>query len=140
MATSILGFHTFLFSSTTSILAKPDSEVSSLSQSSPGRSPRHSVHYAMSSYRDSSHHGEMIINSFHSSPLQSPLGFRPTPTPTPTPYRAHIPTSPTLAKSRSPPLTRKALGDWKHQFHATEEEGPLDPHDFCQHGLPRRKN
>ncbi|MED6149334.1 hypothetical protein PIB30_061363 [Stylosanthes scabra] len=60
-----------------SLLAKTDSEVSSLSQSSPARSPRRAVYYVQSPSRDSSHDGEKTTNSFQSSPLQSPLGSPP---------------------------------------------------------------
>ncbi|XP_017428948.1 uncharacterized protein LOC108337022 [Vigna angularis] len=59
------------------ILTKTDSEVSSLSQSSPPRSPRRLVYYVQSPSRDSSHDGEKTTNSFHSNPLQSPLGYSP---------------------------------------------------------------
>ncbi|KAJ7944432.1 Late embryogenesis abundant protein [Quillaja saponaria] len=59
-----------------SMLAKTDSEVSSLTQSSPARSPRRAAYYVQSPSRDS-HDGEKTTNSFHSSPLQSPMGSPP---------------------------------------------------------------
>ncbi|KAI6695215.1 hypothetical protein NL676_022925 [Syzygium grande] len=60
-------------------LSKTDSEVSSLTPSSPGRSPQRRpqpAYYVQSPSRDSSSHdGEKTTNSFHSSPaLLSPSG------------------------------------------------------------------
>lgn len=55
-----------------SVLVKTDSEVSSLSQSSPARSPRRPVYYVQSPSRDS-HDGEKTTNSFNSSPVLSPI-------------------------------------------------------------------
>lgn len=60
-------------------LSKTDSEVSSLTPSSPGRSPArrsHPAYYVQSPSRESSSHdGEKTTNSFHSSPaLLSPSG------------------------------------------------------------------
>ncbi|KAK9948948.1 hypothetical protein M0R45_004500 [Rubus argutus] len=59
-----------------SVLAKTDSEASSLSHSSPPRSPLRSsergpVYYVQSPSRDS-HDGEKTTNSFQSSPMGSP--------------------------------------------------------------------
>ncbi|XP_028760544.1 uncharacterized protein LOC114719243 isoform X2 [Neltuma alba] len=124
-----------------SVLAKTDSEVSSLSQSSPGRSPRRPVYYVQSPSRDSSHDGEKTTNSFHSSPLQSPLG---------SPPHSHSNSSlgPHSRESSSTRFSgsRKTSSShrkstwrpWKDQFRAIEEEGLLDPHDASQQGLPRR--
>ncbi|XP_010269473.1 PREDICTED: uncharacterized protein LOC104606113 [Nelumbo nucifera] len=53
--------------------AKTDSEVTSLSASSPTRSPRRPVYYVQSPSRDS-HDGEKTTTSFHSSPVLSPMG------------------------------------------------------------------
>ncbi|KGN48532.1 uncharacterized protein LOC105435905 [Cucumis sativus] len=60
------------------VLAKTDSEVSSLTPSSPTRSPssRRPVYYVQSPSRDS-HDGEKTTNSFHSSPVLSPMGSPP---------------------------------------------------------------
>ncbi|GMP27968.1 hypothetical protein CsSME_00003718 [Camellia sinensis var. sinensis] len=54
--------------------AKTDSEVTSLAPSSPTRSPRRPVYYVQSPSRDSSHDGEKTTNSFHSTPIISPMG------------------------------------------------------------------
>lgn len=122
------------------MLAKTDSEASSLSQSSPARSPRRPVYYVQSPSRDS-HDGEKTTNSFHSSPLQSPLG---------SPPHSHSNSSlgPHSRESSSTRFSgsRKTSGSnrkggwrpWKDQFQAIEEEGLLDPHDAAKHGLPRR--
>ncbi|XP_023517684.1 uncharacterized protein LOC111781365 [Cucurbita pepo subsp. pepo] len=56
------------------VLAKTDSEVSSLTHSSP--SSRRPVYYVQSPSRDS-HDGEKTTNSFHSSPVLSPMGSPP---------------------------------------------------------------
>ncbi|KAF7809837.1 Late embryogenesis abundant protein [Senna tora] len=125
-----------------SMLAKTDSEVSSLSQSSPARSPRRPVYYVQSPSRDSHEDGEKTTNSFHSSPLQSPLG---------SPPHSHSNSSlgPHSRESSSTRFSgsRKTSGSnrksgwrpWKdNHFHAIEEEGLLDPHDASTHSLPRR--
>ncbi|KAF5961181.1 hypothetical protein HYC85_002390 [Camellia sinensis] len=57
-----------------SMHAKTDSEVTSLAPSSPTRSPRRPVYYVQSPSRDSSHDGEKTTNSFHSTPIISPMG------------------------------------------------------------------
>ncbi|KAK8517528.1 hypothetical protein V6N13_127699 [Hibiscus sabdariffa] len=57
-------------------LSKTDSEVSSLSQSSPARSPRRQMYYVQSPSRDS-HDGEKTTNSFNSTPVLSPMGSPP---------------------------------------------------------------
>ncbi|TKY55703.1 Late embryogenesis abundant protein, LEA-14 [Spatholobus suberectus] len=124
-----------------SMLAKTDSEVSSLSQSSPARSPRRAVYYVQSPSRDSSHDGEKTTNSFHSSPLQSPLGSPP-----------HSHSNSSLGRHSRESASTRFSGSrksssanrkgpwrpWKDQFHAIEEEGLLDAHDNAQHGFPRR--
>ena len=122
------------------MLAKTDSEVSSLSQSSPARSPRRPVYYVQSPSRDS-HDGEKTTNSFQSSPLQSPLG---------SPPHSHSNSSlgPHSRESSSTRFSgsrknnssnrKNAWKPWKDQFHPIEEEGLLDPHDASQHGLSRR--
>lgn len=122
------------------MLAKTDSEVSSLSQSSPARSPRRPVYFVQSPSRDS-HDGEKTTNSFQSSPLQSPLG---------SPPHSHSNSSlgPHSRESASTRFSgsRKSNGSnrkgawrpWKDQFHAIEEEGLLDGQDAAQHGIPRR--
>ncbi|KAG4930759.1 hypothetical protein AAZX31_17G165800 [Glycine max] len=123
------------------MLAKTDSEVSSLTQSSPTRSPRRAVYYVQSPSRDSSHDGEKTTNSFHSSPLQSPLGSPP-----------HSHSNSSLGhhsresastrfsgsrKSSSSGNNRKGpWRPWKDQFHAIEEEGLIDAHDNAR-GFPR---
>ncbi|XP_020236649.1 uncharacterized protein LOC109816167 [Cajanus cajan] len=120
-----------------SMLAKTDSEVSSLSHSSPARSPRRAVYYVQSPSRDSSHDGEKTTNSFHSSPLQSPLG---------SPPHSHSNSSRESASTRfsgsrkttSSNRTKGPWRPWKDQFHAIEEEGLLDPHDNAPHAFPRR--
>ncbi|KAI9075055.1 hypothetical protein K1719_015587 [Acacia pycnantha] len=123
-----------------STLAKTDSEVSSLSQSSPGRSsPRRPVYYVQSPSRDSSNDGEKTSNSFHSSPLQSPLG---------SPPHSHSnsslgphsreSSSTRFSGSRKTSHRKSTWRPWKDHFHAIEEEGLLDPHDASQHCLARR--
>ncbi|WVZ23589.1 hypothetical protein V8G54_002133 [Vigna mungo] len=123
------------------ILTKTDSEVSSLSQSSPPRSPRRPVYYVQSPSRDSSHDGEKTTNSFHSSPLQSPLGSPP-----------HSHSNSSLGRHSRESASTRFSGSrkssstnrkgpwrpWKDHFHAIEEEGLLDAHDNAQHGFPRR--
>ncbi|KDP41715.1 hypothetical protein JCGZ_16122 [Jatropha curcas] len=56
--------------------AKTDSEVSSITPSSPTRSPRRPVYYVQSPSRDS-HDGEKTTTSFHSTPVLSPVGSPP---------------------------------------------------------------
>ncbi|XP_015955958.1 uncharacterized protein LOC107480340 [Arachis duranensis] len=129
-----------------SMLAKTDSEVSSLSQSSPARSPRRAVYYVQSPSRDSSHDGEKTTNSFQSSPLQSPLG---------SPPHSHSNSSlgphsresasTRFSGSRKSNATNRNKGPWRpwkdhnnNNFNAIEEEGLLELHDADHHGLPRR--
>ncbi|XP_061336715.1 uncharacterized protein LOC133283819 [Gastrolobium bilobum] len=123
-----------------SILAKTDSEVSSLTQSSPARSPRRPVYYVQSPSRDSSNDGEKTTNSFHSSPLQSPLG---------SPPRSHSNSSlgPHSRESASTRFSesRKSnnrKGPWrprKNQFDAIEEENLLDADDAARQHCSQRR-
>ncbi|XP_050112921.1 uncharacterized protein LOC126591309 [Malus sylvestris] len=125
-----------------SVLAKTDSEVSSLSQSSPARSPRRAVYYVQSPSRDS-HDGEKTTNSFNSSPVLSPMGSPP-----------HSHSNSSLGphsresastrfsgsrskSSRSSGSRRKGWRPWKDQFGSIEEEGLLNE-DGNPHGLTRR--
>ncbi|KAK7386437.1 hypothetical protein VNO78_26661 [Psophocarpus tetragonolobus] len=120
-----------------SMLAKTDSEVSSLSQSSPARSPRRPVYYVQSP----SHDGEKTTNSFHSSPLQSPLGSPPHSHSNSSlgPHSRESASTRFSGSRKSNSSNRKApWRPWKDQFHAIEEEGLLDPHDNAHHGFPRR--
>ncbi|GAV81007.1 LEA_2 domain-containing protein [Cephalotus follicularis] len=57
-------------------LSKTDSEVSSVTQTSPSRSPRRPVYYVQSPSRDSRDE-EKTTNSFHSTPVISPMGSPP---------------------------------------------------------------
>lgn len=127
-----------------SVLAKTDSEVSSLSQSSPARSPRRPVYYVQSPSRDSSNDGEKTTNSFHSSPVLSPMG---------SPPHSHSNSSlgPHSRESASTRFSgsrkhtanngssRKAWKPWKEidRFDSIEEEGLLDD-DTNSLGIPRR--
>uniref|UniRef100_A0A803PES5 Late embryogenesis abundant protein LEA-2 subgroup domain-containing protein n=1 Tax=Cannabis sativa TaxID=3483 RepID=A0A803PES5_CANSA len=133
---------------TMSVLAKTDSEVSSLTQSSPSRSPSRGsrpVYYVQSPSRDSSHDGEKTTNSFNSSPVLSPGG---------SPPHSHSNSSlgPHSRESSSTRFSgsRKQSGGgggsnrkgsswkpWKDQFDSIEEEGLLDD-DANSRGLSRR--
>lgn len=129
-----------------SVLAKTDSEASSLSHSSPPRSPRRSsergpVYYVQSPSRDS-HDGEKTTNSFHSSPMGSPphshsnssLG-RHSRESASTRFSGSR-SSKHHSRSNSGPQ-RKGWRPWKDQFDSIEEEGLLDD-DNDGHGLSRR--
>lgn len=126
-------------------LSKTDSEVSSLTPSSPARSspPRRPVYYVQSPSRDS-HDGEKTTNSFHSTPVLSPMG---------SPPHSHSNSSlgPHSRESSSTRYSaslkphkqhktdgsgRKGRKPWK-EFDAIEEEGLLDG-DNGSHGLSRR--
>ncbi|GAY52375.1 hypothetical protein CUMW_141290 [Citrus unshiu] len=108
-------------------LSKTDSEASSLSQSSPIRSPRRPVYYVQSPSRDS-HDGEKTTNSFHSTPVLSPMG---------SPPHSHSNSSlgPHSSRESSSSASlkpqhhrkneRKSRKPWK-EFDAIEEEGLLD--------------
>ncbi|KAK6258545.1 hypothetical protein SCA6_013019 [Theobroma cacao] len=122
-------------------LTKTDSEVSSLSQSSPARSPRRQVYYVQSPSRDS-HDGEKTTNSFHSTPVISPMGSPPHSHSNSSlgPHSSRESSSTRLSGSLKPHRkhegSRKGRKPWK-EFDAIEEEGLLDG-DGVPHGLPRR--
>lgn len=129
-----------------SVLVKTDSEVSSLSQSSPARSPRRPVYYVQSPSRDS-HDGEKTTNSFNSSPVLSTMG---------SPPHSHSNSSlgphsressstrfsgslkPGSRKNNNNNSQRKGWKPWKDQFDSIEEEGLLNDEDGNQHFLRRR--
>ncbi|KAF2295274.1 hypothetical protein GH714_032406 [Hevea brasiliensis] len=125
-------------------LSKTDSEVSSLTQSSPARSspPRRPVYYVQSPSRDS-HDGEKTTNSFHSTPVLSPMGSPPH-SHSNSSLGPHSRESSSTRFSGSLKPHRKTDGanlkvsrkPWK-EFDAIEEEGLLDG-DIPQYGLPRR--
>uniref|UniRef100_A0A5B7BL83 Late embryogenesis abundant protein LEA-2 subgroup domain-containing protein n=1 Tax=Davidia involucrata TaxID=16924 RepID=A0A5B7BL83_DAVIN len=113
--------------------AKTDSEVTSLAPSSPTRSPRRPVYYVQSPSRDS-HDGEKTTNSFHSTPILSPMG---------SPGHHSRESSSTRFSGSLKPGSRKQHHhhrkdekQWK-EFGAIEEEGLLDD-DGSNRGLPRR--
>ncbi|TYK12880.1 Late embryogenesis abundant protein, LEA-14 [Cucumis melo var. makuwa] len=124
------------------VLAKTDSEVSSLTPSSPTRSPssRRPVYYVQSPSRDS-HDGEKTTNSFHSSPVLSPMG---------SPPHSHSnsslgphsrdSSSTRFSASVKPgsrkPANHKIPKPWK-RFDAIEEERLLDD-DGSSDGFTRR--
>lgn len=124
------------------VLAKTDSEVSSLTPSSPTRSPssRRPVYYVQSPSRDS-HDGEKTTNSFHSSPVLSPMG---------SPPHSHSnsslgphsrdSSSTRFSASVKPgsrkPANHKIPKPWK-RFDAIEEERLLDD-DGASDGFTRR--
>ncbi|XP_050384473.1 uncharacterized protein LOC126801059 [Argentina anserina] len=126
-----------------SVLAKTDSEVSSLSHSSPGRSPRRSsergaVYYVQSPSRDS-HDGEKTTNSFHSSPMGSPPHSHSNSSLGP---HSRESASTRFSGSRSSKQHNsgpqsKGWRPWKDQFDSIEEEGLLDD-DNENDGLSRR--
>ncbi|KAK2410831.1 late embryogenesis abundant protein, group [Trifolium repens] len=134
------------------MLTKTDSEASSLTQSSPTRSPRR-AYYVQSPSRDSSNDGEKTGNSFNSSPIQSPLGSPPHSTHSNSSMGPHSNSSlgplsdstvgPHSASTRFSSSTRKSSRrrviwrPWKEQFDAIEEEGLLDDHD-AHYGFPPR--
>ncbi|KAL9378330.1 hypothetical protein Peur_029665 [Populus x canadensis] len=126
-------------------LSKTDSEVSSLTPSSPARSspPRRPVYYVQSPSRDS-HDGEKTTNSFHSTPVLSPMGSPPhshsnsslgphSRESSSTRYSASLKPHKQHKADGSGPKGRKP---WK-EFDAIEEEGLLDG-DIGSHGMPRR--
>ncbi|PSR87972.1 TRNA-specific 2-thiouridylase [Actinidia chinensis var. chinensis] len=108
-----------------SMHAKTDSEVTSLAPSSPARSPRgggRAVYYVQSPSRDS-HDGEKTTNSFHSTPVLSPVG-------SPGRHSRHSSSSTRFSSKSSAAAAadrRRSKGDkqWK-EFNAIEEEGLLD--------------
>ncbi|KAA8547106.1 hypothetical protein F0562_003535 [Nyssa sinensis] len=118
-----------------SMHAKTDSEVTSLAPSSPTRSPRRPVYYVQSPSRDS-HDGEKTTNSFHSTPILSPVG---------SPGRHSRESSSTRFSGSLKPGSRKISDRHNHRkdekqwkdFDAIEEEGLLDE-DGANRGIPRR--
>ncbi|CAI9264436.1 unnamed protein product [Lactuca saligna] len=115
-----------------SMHAKTDSEVTSLTASSPTRSePRRPVYYVQSPSRDS-HDGEKTTNSFHSTPVLSPSG---------SPGRQSGNSSSTRYSGSLRPGSRKGSQHQHHRkgekgFDAIEEEGYND--EVGHRGIPRR--
>ncbi|KAK5775294.1 hypothetical protein F383_26016 [Gossypium arboreum] len=115
-------------------LAKTDSEASSLSQSSPPRSPRRQMYYVQSPSRDS-HDGEKTTNSSNSTPVLSPthsqsnssLG----------PHSSRESSSTRLSKHHGSRKPRTNKQSWK-EFDAIEEEALLDG-EAAHHALHRRR-
>lgn len=117
--------------------AKTDSDVTSLAPSSPNRA----VYYVQSPSRDS-HDGEKTTNSFHSTPILSPMG---------SPGRQSRDSSSTrYSGSLKPGSQKSSNGSRRHHHHhrkaeekqwqefdAIEEEGLLDE-DGSRRGVPRR--
>lgn len=127
------------------MLAKTDSEVSSLTQSSPTRSRDglRAVYYVQSPSRDSSNDGEKTTNSFNSSPLQSPLGSPPHSHSNSSlgPHSRESSSTRYSASRKSSQASHNRKGNWrpwKDQFNAIEEEGLLDDDDDADRGFPRR--
>lgn len=123
-----------------SIHGKTDSEVtSSLAASSPNRA----VYYVQSPSRDS-HDGEKTTNSFHSTPILSPMASpgRQSRDSSSTRYSGSLKpssqksTTTTSSSSRRHHRKSGAGKPWK-EFDAIEEEGLLDE-DGGRRGLPRR--
>ncbi|OIW09712.1 hypothetical protein TanjilG_21238 [Lupinus angustifolius] len=114
-----------------SMLAKSDSELSSLSHSSPSRSPRRPVYFVQSPSRDSSNDGEKTTNSFNSSPLQSPLGSPPHSHSNSSlgPHSRESSSTRFSGARKSNGSNRRGWRPWKEQFETIEEEGLLDGHD-----------
>ncbi|XP_042037731.1 uncharacterized protein LOC121783655 isoform X2 [Salvia splendens] len=119
-----------------SMHGKTDSEVTSLAPSSPNRA----VYYVQSPSRDS-HDGEKTTNSFHSTPILSPMG---------SPGRQSRDSSSTrYSGSLKPGSQKSSNGSRRHHHHrkadekqwkefdAIEEEGLLDD-DSGRRGVPRR--
>lgn len=127
-------------------LSKTDSEVSSLTQSSPTRSPRPLVYYVQSPSRDS-HDGEKTTNSFHSTPVPSPMGSPPHSHSNSSlgPHSSRESSSTRLSGSLKPHRKNNNDGNhkdrnkpWMKEFDAIEEEGLLHG-DGIQHGLSTRR-
>lgn len=118
-----------------SMHAKTDSEVTSLAPSSPNRN----VYYVQSPSRDS-HDGEKTTNSFHSTPILSPMGSPGHHSRDSSSTRYSGSLKPGSQKSsngsRRHHQQRKAEKPWK-EFDAIEEEGLLDE-DGGRRGVPRR--
>ncbi|CAF1729839.1 hypothetical protein HID58_086162 [Brassica napus] len=101
-----------------------DSEVTSLSASSPTRSPRRPAYFVQSPSRDS-HDGEKTATSFHSTPVLSPMGSPP-----------HSHSSSSRFSKINGSKRKQHAGDRK--FARIEEEGLLHDGDREEKGLPRR--
>ncbi|CAK9159467.1 unnamed protein product [Ilex paraguariensis] len=118
-----------------SMHAKTDSEVTSLAPSSPNRP----VYYVQSPSRDS-HDGEKTTNSFHSTPVLSPMGSPGRHSRESSSTRFSGSLKPGSGKggdgSRGRHNHRKSEKQWK-EFDAIEEEGLLDD-DGTYNGIPRR--
>lgn len=116
-----------------SMHAKTDSEVTSLTASSPQRSPRRPVYFVQSPSRESdSHDGEKTTNSFHSTPVLSPSG---------SPSRQSRNSSSTRYSGSLRPGSRKGSQHQHHRkgekgFDAIEEEGLYD--EDGRKPIPRR--
>lgn len=117
---------------------KTDSE-SSLTPSSPPRSPRRPVYYVQSP----SHDGEKTANSFHSTPALSPVGSPGRHSRDSSSTRFSGSLKPGGGGSRKQPdgpgRNGKGLAEkeWMDEFGAIEEEGLLDD-DGSRGGIPRR--
>lgn len=114
--------------------------MSSLTQSSPTRSPRRAVYYVQSPSRDS-HDGEKTTNSFHSTPVLSPMGSPPHSHSNSSlgPHSSRESSSTRLSGSLKPQRKneRKSRKPWK-EFDAIEEEGLLDG-ETMQTGMNSRR-
>ncbi|CAL0312813.1 unnamed protein product [Lupinus luteus] len=121
-----------------SMLAKSDSELSSLSQSSHSRSPRRPAYFVQSPSRDSSN-DEKTTNSFNSSPFQSPLGSPPHSHSNSSlgPHSRDSSSTRFSGARKSNGSNRKGWRPWKEPFDTIEEEGFLDGHDD-ERGFQRR--
>ncbi|XP_073158390.1 uncharacterized protein [Henckelia pumila] len=117
-----------------SMHGKTDSEVTSLAASSPNRA----VYYVQSPSRDS-HDGEKTTNSFHSTPIISPMGSpgRHSRDSSSTRYSASL--KPGSHKSSSAHGSRRnhRLRKAEKEFDAVEEEGLLDE-EGGRRGVSRR--
>ncbi|KAL6961485.1 hypothetical protein U1Q18_039254 [Sarracenia purpurea var. burkii] len=125
-----------------SMHTKTDSEVTSLAPSSPTRSPRRPVYYVQSPSRDS-HDGEKTTNSFHSTPVLSPMASPGHHSRDSSSTRFSGSLKPGSRKSengsgRNHHHHRKGEKRWK-EFDAIEEEGLLDEDDEGEMLLRRRR-
>ncbi|XP_057957807.1 uncharacterized protein LOC131150808 [Malania oleifera] len=126
-----------------SVHGKTDSEVTSLAPSSPARSPRRPVYYVQSPSRDS-HDGEKTVNSFHSTPVLSPMGSPPHSTSSLGRHSSSTRFSGSLKPKISPATVgggdphRKSRKPWK-EFTAIEEEGLLEGYEDTSRGILRRR-
>ncbi|XP_042506077.1 uncharacterized protein LOC122082520 [Macadamia integrifolia] len=129
--------------------AKTNSEVTSMTASSPPRSPPRGrpVYYVQSPSRDS-HDGEKTNGSVHSTPVISPMGSPPHSHSSVGRHSRESSTSrfsgflktgsgKILPNDAGRGSHRKGHKPWKEPFDAIEEEGLLDE-DGTKKGLPRR--